>query len=115
MKITSSEANDILGRSGKGLITSLGLKTVRRSKKKKTGRYAITVVGLKDISKVIKEFEDFPYYGYVRKRSKYELMDSYFYLERHIYKCMMRLNMRVGPVRTQITNTQKMNNSETGV
>ena len=38
--------------------------------------------------------------------------DSYFYLARQLAKCMMRSNMSVGPVRTQMTNTQKMNNYE---
>ena len=34
IKITSSKPKDYLGRSGKGLITSLGLKTIRSLKKK---------------------------------------------------------------------------------
>ena len=37
---------------------------------------------------------------------------SYFYLSRHLVTCMMRLNLRVGPVRTQMTNTQKKKNYE---
>ena len=81
MKITSSDPKDYLGRSGKGLITSLGLKTIGRSKKYKKARYYITNVCLKYLSKMIKEFEKFPYEGYVRnldvqtmwsKRSMYE-------------------------------------------
>ena len=98
--------------SGKGLITSMGLNTIRRSKKKKKLRFAITNVSLKNISKIIKEFEKLPYEGYVMKISKHEHTDSYFNPERHISKCMMRLNSHVGPVRTQITNTQRINNSE---
>ena len=35
MKITSSESKDNLGRSGKGLITSLGIKAKARQKQKK--------------------------------------------------------------------------------
>ena len=97
--------------SGKGFITYLGLKNIRRSKKKRA-RYSITNVSLKDISKIILEFEDFPYEVYVRKKSKNEPNNSYFYLERHLAKCMTRFNMRVGPVRTKRTNTQKMNISE---
>ena len=58
----------------------MGLKTVRRSKKKKA-RYDITNVSLKDISNIIKEFEKLLYKGYVRKRSKYVPTDNYFYLE----------------------------------
>ena len=41
MRITSSESKDNLGRSGKGLITSLGLKAKARPHKYKKARYAI--------------------------------------------------------------------------
>ena len=65
IKITSSEPNDYLGISGKGLITYLGLKIIRRSKKKKKARCAITNVSLKDISNIIKKFEKLTYESYV--------------------------------------------------
>ena len=42
MKITPSETKYYLGRSGKELITSMGLKTNIRSKENKKARYAIT-------------------------------------------------------------------------
>ena len=112
MKTTYSEPKGYLGRSGKGLIVYLGLNTIRRSKEIKRERFDITNVSIKDISKIIKEFEDFSYEGYFRTRSKHMPADSYLCLARHLAKCMMRLNMRVGPVRMQMTNTQKMNNSE---
>ena len=48
----------------------------------------------------------------MRKSYKHEPTDSYFYLGRQISKCMMRLNLRVGPVRMQMTNTQKINISD---
>ena len=54
MKITSSETKDYLGRSRKGLITSLVLNTIVRSKKKKNSRYAITNISMKYISNNIK-------------------------------------------------------------
>ena len=76
MRITYSYPKDYLGRSGKGLITSLGIKTNVRSKKYKNARYAITNVSMKDISKIIKDFEKLPYKGYVRKRPKHETTDS---------------------------------------
>ena len=38
--------------------------------------------------------------------------DGDLYLSIYIEKCKMIFNMRVGPVITQITNTQKMNNSD---
>ena len=40
-RITSSESKDNLGRSGKGLITSMVLKVKARPKKNKKARYAI--------------------------------------------------------------------------
>ena len=58
------------------------------------------------------EFEDFPYEGYVSNRSKHIPNDSYLYLSRQIAKFMMRFNMRFFPVIMQMTNTQKMNNSD---
>ena len=45
----------------------------------------------------------------MRKKSKNEPTDRYLYIAIHLAKCMMRLNLYVGPVRTQITNTHKMN------
>ena len=78
MKITSSEPKCYFGRSEKKFITSLGLKTIIRSKKRSKSRYAITNVSLKNILKVIKESEDFTSEGYVRERSKHEPTKSYF-------------------------------------
>ena len=77
IKITSLEPKYYLGISGKGLITSLGINTIRRLKKNKRARYAITNVILKDISKIIKETEDLPYRGYAQKRSKHVPNKSY--------------------------------------
>ena len=105
------EPKDYLERSGKGLITSLDINTIIISKKKKKERYAITNVSLKDISKILKEFEYLPYEGYVRKRSKHVSTDSYFYLARQLANFMMKFSMHVSPVRTQMANRQKMNNS----
>ena len=66
---TSSEPKDYLGILVKGLITSLGIKTKVRSKKKKA-RYEITNVSMKDFPNMIKKFEKLPYEGYARKRPK---------------------------------------------
>ena len=49
MKITSSESKDNLGRSGKGLITSMVLRSKARPKKHKKARYAIVNVSKNDI------------------------------------------------------------------
>ena len=103
MKIISSEPKDYLGRSVKGLTTSLVINTNGRSKKKKKERYTITNVSMKDVSKIIKEFEKLPYKGFVQKRPKHEPTDSDFYFSRHIDKCMMRydtFNLHIDPVRT---------------
>ena len=46
------------------------------------------------------------------KMSKHMHTDIYLHLVIQLGNCMMRFNMCVGYVRTQITNRQKMNNSE---
>ena len=46
------------------------------------------------------------------KRLKNEPNKNYFDLEIQLVKCMMKLNLRVGPVIMQITNSQKINISE---
>ena len=112
MEITYSEPKDYVVRSVKGLIASLVIKTIRGSKKIKKARLSITNVSLKDIYNIIKKFEDFPYEGYVRKRSTHMPTYSYLYPSRDLSKCIMIFNIRVFPVRNQIINTQNMNNSE---
>ena len=57
METTSSESKVKLGRSGKGLVTALALKTKVRSEKYKKARYAIGNVSMEDLSNIIKEFE----------------------------------------------------------
>ena len=79
MRITSSESKVKLGRSGKELIASLGIKSKTRPKKCKKSRYSIINVSQKDLSKNIREFEKIPYESYEKKRPKHEPTDSYFY------------------------------------
>ena len=74
-----------------------------------TSRFAITNVSLNYLSKIIKEFEDFPYKGYVSKRYTHMPTVSYFYIARQLENFMMRFNLRIGLVRTQMTNTQQQN------
>ena len=81
-RITSSESKDNLRRSGKGLITSLGLKAKVKPNKYKKSRYAIGNVSKKYLSNIIKEFENLSYESYEKKRPKHEPTDSHFYLER---------------------------------
>ena len=49
MKITSSESKEKLGRSGKGLITSMGIKAKLRPHKYKKERHAIGNVSKKNL------------------------------------------------------------------
>ena len=112
MKITSSESKVRLGISGKGLVTSLGLKSKTRLKKYKNARYSIGNVKKKDLSKNIRGFERLSYESYERSRPKHEPSESYFYLARQLVKCMMRddaLNFHVYPVRTANTTRRCLN------
>ena len=79
MRIASSDPKDNLGRSGKGLITSLGIKAKERPKKYKKEKYTIGNVIMKDLSNVIREFEK-SYKSYERRSPKHYTIGSYFYL-----------------------------------
>ena len=76
MKISSSESTVKLVKSGKGLITSLGLKTKKSPRENKRARYAIGNVSKKDLSRIIREFEKLPYDIYEKKRPKHDPTDS---------------------------------------
>ena len=89
MIITSTEPKDNLGRSVKGLINSLGLKAKSRPNKYKKARYAIVNVSMKDLSKIIREFDKLSYKSYDRRRLKHEPTDRYFYLSRQLVRCIM--------------------------
>ena len=85
------------------MITYLDLRAKVRLHKYKKSRYAIKNVSKKDFSKIIREFENFPYESYEKKRPKHEPTESYFYLSRQIVKFSMRsdsLNLHGYPVRT---------------
>ena len=62
MRITSSESKDNLGRSGKGLINYLGLKSKVRPNRHKKVRYAIGNFSKKDFLKIMMEFHKLPLY-----------------------------------------------------
>ena len=55
---TSSGSKGKSERSGKGLVTALALKTKARSEKYRRARYALGNVSMKDLSNIIKEFEN---------------------------------------------------------
>ena len=102
MKITSSEPKDNLEISGKGLITSLGLKAKARTKKYKKSRYAIENVSKHYIPNIIRGFEKLSYESYERNRPNHDPTDSNFYLARQLVKCMIiadALNYHVYPLR----------------
>ena len=66
---------------------------------------------MKNLSKIIREFEKLPCKIYERCRPKHEPTDSYFYLTRHLAKCITRsdaLNSHVYPVVTEITGTKQI-------
>ena len=106
MRISYSEPKDNLGRSGKGLITSLGLKAKSRPKKYKKARYAIGNVSMKNLLNIIGDFEKLPDKIYESRKPKHEPTHSYFYPTIQLAKCMMRadtLKSYKYPVRTNIT------------
>ena len=70
METTSSYSKGVLGRSVKGLVTALALKTKVRSQKYKKSKYAIVNFSEKDLSEIIKEFEKIGKGG-GRERSTY--------------------------------------------
>ena len=66
---------------------------------------------MKDLSKIIREFEKLPYKSYEGSSPKHDPTDSYFYLSRQLAKCMMRydaLNSHVYPIRTEMIGTQQI-------
>ena len=90
METTSSESKVELEISGRGLVTSLALKTKSRFKKKnKKARFAIRNVSMKDLSNKIKEFEKIVKVPYVKRIPKHEPTSSYFHLVVCIGECMM--------------------------
>ena len=89
MKTTSSESKRKLERSGKELITSLSFTANIRPQKYKKARYAIRNISKKDLSNIIKDFEIFYKLPYEKKSPKHEPTESYFFLSKHLAKCLM--------------------------
>ena len=89
METTSTESKVELEISGKGLVTSLDLKTKVRSEKYKKARYAIGNVSMKDLSNKIKDFEKMVKVPYVKRIPKHEPTSSYFHLFVCLGECMM--------------------------
>ena len=95
-------------RSGKGFINSLGFKANARPHKYKKSRYAIRNISEKDLLKIIRDFENFPYESYEKKRLKHDPTDRYFYPAIQLAKCMIvsdALNSHGYPVRPEMIAT----------
>ena len=90
IKTTPSESKGKLGRSGKGLVTTLNFKTKVRLSKYKKARYAIKNVSEKDLSMIIKEFEKIGKLHYEKRIPKHEPTPGYYHLVRQLAKCMMK-------------------------
>ena len=66
---------------------------------------------MKNLTKIIKDFEKLPYKVYVQKMPKHEPTDSYYYAAIQPDKCMMRddaFHFHIDPVITEITDTQQI-------
>ena len=72
------------------MVTALTFKTRVKFRKNKKARYAIGNVSMKDLSKIIKEFEKIGNVPYVKRIPKHEPTSSYYHLVRCIAECMMR-------------------------
>ena len=90
LETTSSESRGKLGRSGKGLVTALDLKTKLRSQKYKKATYAIVNISMKELLNIIKEFEKIGKVPYLKRIPKHEPTSSYYHLVRCITEFMMR-------------------------
>ena len=72
---------------GKGLTTSLDLRT-KNSNKKQKSRSAITDINNKDFSKLLKKFKNSPYIGWKSKQVYNKPNEAYFFLIKHITNIM---------------------------
>ena len=90
METRSSESKGKLGISGKGLVTALDLKTKVRKKKYKKARSVIGNVSMKELSNIIKEFENIAKVPYVKRIPKHEPTSSYYHIVEFIAECILR-------------------------
>ena len=70
-EVTSSESKKYMGRPGKGLTTSMDIRT-KRSNKKQKERNGITDITKQDFSKLLEKFKNSPYLGYKIKQVQNE-------------------------------------------
>ena len=74
------------------MVTAMAFKTKVRSPKYKKARYTLVNVSMKDLSNIIKEFEEMFKVPYVKSIPKHEPTSSFYHLVRCIEECMMRSN-----------------------
>ena len=72
------------------MVTALAFKIKVRSPKFKKARYAIGNVSKKELSKIIKEFEEIGKLPYEKRIPKNEPTSKYFHIVRQLAKCMTR-------------------------
>ena len=74
-----------MGIPGKGLTTSLALRTKTPNNKQKA-RISIIDITYQDFRKLIREFKNSPYLGYKKKQVHNEPTEDYFLLIRQVSK-----------------------------
>ena len=79
----------IIGISGKGMNTSLALRTKSPNKKQKA-RISITGINNQDFRNFLKRFNNSPCLGYKLKHVNNEPTQDYFFLINHTYKLIKR-------------------------
>ena len=76
-----------MGRPGKGLTTSMDLRTKIPNKEKKA-RFDITDITNQGFRNFLKNFNNSPYIGYKNKQVQNESTEAYFFLEKQNNKLM---------------------------
>ena len=71
------------------MVTTLAFNTKLRSQKYKKAKYSIGNVSKKELSNIIKDFENIVNVPYVKSIHKHEPTSSYYHLVRGITECMM--------------------------
>ena len=90
-EVTSSVSRVFMGRSGKGLTTSLTPKTKITDKKQKS-RTAITDITHQEFIKLFKKFKNLPHLCYKKKQVHNEPTEADFFLIKHLSKLLKTKN-----------------------
>ena len=98
-------------RSGKGLTTSLTLRTKKPNKKQKS-RISITGITNQYFRKFLRKFNNSPYLGYKKKQVHNEPTEAYFLLINHIYrqiKSKKHVRLHNKGVRSDVNRKKRIN------